>query len=414
MVKYYEPKIVENVIGCIVKDPTLLDKPDAQRITEVDFGEPIHKLVFFTVNNLYQDGHRKISGQLIEDYLYSRPNLFKVFNEKDGYSVLNRAVETANEYSFAPNIERIKKFTLLRGLDNAGIDVSYLYNWESKDPVTKQRQEDYLLSAKVPDLANIVSSKIDKIMEESEKAVTEGARAQAGEGVRELKERLKLEPDFGSPLYGKLVNTMLRGARKGKFYLRSCPTGSGKTRMMVADATNFAIPLIYDTNKKEWVENGLSEPSLIITTETDIEETQTMQLAFISGVNEDHILEGKYVDDEEERVDKAVEILEGAPIWIEHIPDFSVSDIESIIRRNIRDNDITNCQFDYIHSSMKFMQELSSMSNVSLREDQILFMLSSKLKDMANAFGIFMQSSTQISGNWMEAEEVNQNLLRGI
>lgn len=50
---------------------------------------------------------------------------------------------------------------------------------------------------------------------------------------------------------------------------------------------------------------------------------------------------------------------------------------------------------------------------MKLREDQILFMLSSKLKDLASELGIFIQSATQLNGQWEEAEEVNQNLLRG-
>lgn len=51
---------------------------------------------------------------------------------------------------------------------------------------------------------------------------------------------------------------------------------------------------------------------------------------------------------------------------------------------------------------------------MKLREDQILFMLSSKLKDLASELGIFIQSATQLNGQWEEAEEVNQNLLRGM
>lgn len=62
---------------------------------------------------------------------------------------------------------------------------------------------------------------------------------------------------------------------------------------------------------------------------------------------------------------------------------------------------------------MKFLAEISSMAKgVNLREDQILFMLSTKFKDLANQLGIFIESGTQVNGSYME-EELNQNLLRG-
>lgn len=67
-----------------------------------------------------------------------------------------------------------------------------------------------------------------------------------------------------------------------------------------------------------------------------------------------------------------------------------------------------------MHTSMKFLQEISTISSgMKLREDQILFMLSSRLKDLAGELNIFIQSATQLNGNWQEAEEINQNLLRG-
>ena len=60
------------------------------------------------------------------------------------------------------------------------------------------------------------------------------------------------------------------------------------------------------------------------------------------------------------------------------------------------------------------MEEITKRSGgVKLREDNILFMLSIRLKDLCNQYGIFIMSATQLSGNYTSSETPDQNLLRG-
>ena len=63
-------------------------------------------------------------------------------------------------------------------------------------------------------------------------------------------------------------------------------------------------------------------------------------LAFLSNVPEDHILNGQYEGDEEDRVREAAKILKDSPIYIEEMPDFSLQDVENTIKKNIRDHDV--------------------------------------------------------------------------
>ena len=65
-----------------------------------------------------------------------------------------------------------------------------------------------------------------------------------------------------------------------------------------------------------------------------------MMLAFISNVNEEHIINGQYIDDEEERVLTAAKILKEAPLYVEELPDFSLKDVEDKIKKNIREHDV--------------------------------------------------------------------------
>jgi len=65
-------------------------------------------------------------------------------------------------------------------------------------------------------------------------------------------------------------------------------------------------------------------------------------------------------------------------------------------------------------TTMKILEEITSRSRgVNLREDNILFMISVKLKDIANDLGIFIMSSTQLNAGWKTDPIPDQNLLRG-
>ena len=303
--------------------------------------------------------------------------------------------------------------TLLRAYDNYGVDVSDIYDPDNiLDIKKKQLQEDLLDNSSLEEIADKVDRKISDIRLKYVDDTT-GEAIQAGKGVLQLIQKFKDHPEVGVPLYGRLVNTVTRGARLKKFYLRSAATCIGKTRSMIADACNIACNKIYDESFG-WIKNGTSEPTLFITTEQELEEIQTMMLAFLSNVNEEHIINGEYEGDEEERVIKAGEILENSPLYVEELPDFSLKDVENTIKKNIRDHDVKYIFHDYIHTSLKILEEITKRSGgVKLREDNILFMLSNKLKDICNQYGVFIMSATQLNGDYQEAKTPDQNLLRG-
>ena len=111
---------------------------------------------------------------------------------------------------------------------------------------------------------------------------------------------------------------------------------------------------------------------------------------------------------------RAAQIIEESPLYIIHCPDFSLQDIESIIKINVKNYDVKYVCYDYLHTSMKILEEITRRSGgVRLREDNVLFMMSVTLKDLCNKYQIFILTATQLNGDWIEAKEVNQNLLRG-
>ena len=411
--KFVDITSITQVIGTVYNNPSILDQTDKYILIDDDFPDNFHKIVFGAIYNIYAQGANRITLKNIVDFLAQHPKSEAVFKSEKGEEWLAQVSENSTPTAFEYYYNRLKKMTLLRAFDNCGIDVSSLYDPDNIfDAKKKQIQEEWLDNTNIAEIANKVSEKVDKIVA-SYVNNTFGEVHSATEDIEDLLERLKQRPDVGLPLYGPLINTVTRGARLRKFYLRSAPSGYGKTRTMIADACYIGCDEIYD-DMFGWIKNGTAEPTVYITTEQELEEIQTLMLSFISGVDEDHILNNRYIGDEEERIAHAVEVLRRGKVYVVELPDFSLRDVENIIKQNIRERGVRYIFFDYLMSSLKILEEIAGRAGgVKLREDHILFMMSRRLKDIANEYGVFVLSSTQLSADWRESETPDQNLLRG-
>lgn len=412
--KYTDSTSAVQLIGCIMRQPSLLDNDGKYFFNENDFTNEFHRVMFGAIYNLHQMGAKNISAKTIEDYLAKRPESLAIYHSSKGSEWIVNAAANANLSNFDYYYNRIKKMTLLRGYDDFGLDVKWIYDPdEIFDIKKKKNQEDCLDKLSLSEIADLIDDRIINIRRTYIDNSTDEA-VEIGKDIFSLLEELQQAPDVGAPMYGSLINTVTRGMREKKFYLRSAATGVGKSRTMIADACYTACSRIYDAGANDWVDCGLSLPALFISTELELSEVQTMCLAFLSNVDENHILLNKYDIGEKERVHEAAKVLSEAPLYIEEVPDFSLRDIENIIKRNIRTRGCKYVFYDYIHTSMKILEEISQRSGgVRLREDNILFLLSVKLKDICNEFGVFILSSTQLNGDWKTSEMPDQNLLRG-
>ena len=412
MSKYNDVTAVMQVIGCVFNNPNLLDYTDKYIITDEDFANDFHRTIFGAIYKIHELGGTAVNLQNITDYLSVRPKSEALFNQNKGEEWLLKVSDGATASTFDYYYNRLKKFSLLRAYDNFGFDVSEIYDPDNiLDSKKKQIQEDLLDNSTLEEIANKIDEKAANIRLQFVDNAG-GEVAQIGDNIEDLIDKFKEQPEVGVPLYGPLINTVTRGARLKKFYLRSAASGVGKSRTMIADACYFSCSEIY--SDFGWIKIRTNEPTLFITTEQELEEVQTMCLAFISGVNEEHILNGDYLGDEEDRVRKAAQILKEAPLYVEELPDFSLKDVEDTIKKNIRDHDVKYVVHDYIHTSLKILEEITRRSGgVRLREDNILFMLSTRLKDLCNKYGVFIMSATQLNGDWKDADIPDQNLLRG-
>lgn len=411
--KYVDTTAIIQVIGSVYLNPSLLDFTDKYLITDEDFPDTFHKVVFGSIYKLHELGATKITLENIADFLSSKKKSEAVYLQNKGEEWITKIIRSCNLMAFDYYYHRLKKFSLLRAFDNCGVDVTDIYDIDNiLDTKKRQLQEEQLDNMSLLQIAEKIDSKIDAIkMQYVDNSFAHAEKA--GSGIDDLLAELEEHPDVGIPLYGTLINTVTRGARLRKMYLRSAPSGFGKTRTMVADVCYIGCNKIYDETFG-WINNGCCEPVLYITTEQELSEIQTLMLAFLSNVNEDHILNNKYEEGEKERVLYAKDVIKNSAVYIVELPDFSLQDVENIIKQNIRDNDVKYVAFDYIMSSLKILGEIAGRAGgIKLREDNILFMMSRRLKDIANEHGVFVLSGTQLNGDWKESDMPDQNLLRG-
>lgn len=415
MGKYIDTSSIIQVIGGIYNNPSLLDNDSKYSFHEEDFSEQFHKILFGSIYNLHALGAKEITIANIEDYLEQRPKKFAIYKNNKGAEYLQKISQTTQLAAFDYYYTRMKKMTLFRMYQDIGMDLSWLYDNDNiLDIKKKQKQEEWLDNTSIEEIADIIDRKITGIRLKYVDDCEDNKLVGAGSGAMALINQLREVPEVGYPLFGMFINTITRGARLKKFYLRSGSTGAGKTRSMIADACYIGCSEIYDRDSKQWISSGPAEPTLYVTTEQELEEIQTMMIAFLSDVEEDHILNGEYLAGEWERVEYAAKLLEKSPIYIKELPDFSLKDIENVIKFSVMEYDAKYIFYDYIHSSLKILSEVSGRSKVSgLREDNVLFMISIRLKDLCNQYSVFIMAGTQLNGDYKTATRFDQNLLRG-
>lgn len=404
---------IMQIIGCLLKNPMILT--DTKYIlTKNDFDLPLAKNIFHAISNLFQQYKvENISIVDIDNYFQKTEAGYDNFKKQNGLQYLNDCLEISNLSSFDFYYDRLKKMSALRALKNDGFDISKIYNENEFDLVKEQKQQEKLDKMTVQDIFDTYTKSISDLQYDYV-CKDDSEEGPIASGVDKLFEELQQNPEIGIPLQGDIYNTIVRGARLKKFYLISGASGTGKTRQMVGHACTIAFPERYDTKTNRWIVTGKGNKILFFATEMDKEETQTMILAHISGINEDKILNNYYeTPEEKQRIYDAIKIMDYYKdnfIFV-RIGDPSIGQIKALIKKEVLKYNIKYVFYDYIFSSPGLLMEYKDLN---LREDVVLTMLSTALKDLANELNVFMMSGTQLNGNWQDGKlPRNQNLLRG-
>lgn len=399
------------VISGLIKNPTLLHNQEKYRITVDDFDSEFYKIIFHAIFNLSMEGVESIDPIDIDIYIAQYQQQYKIFKQNEGFEFIKELLRSTFEFDAAKfdiHYERLKKFTILRDLEKAGFDTKEFYNPNvALDRI--DREERKLNETSIDDIVKAVQAKVNKI-EDDYVSRQYSTTQPAARGIRDLYYDLKASPEIGLPLEGDILNYIVRGARYGKMYLYSGPTGHGKTRSMLGNAAYMSLPYLTKDNKIV-VREQLSKV-LFVTTEQHVDEIQTLLISYVSGVNERKILYGDATREEEEKILMAIDIIEKYEknFIIEVIPDPSIALVKAKFVKHIIQNGIDMIFYDYIFSSPGLLGEFSS---IRVREDVALMMLSNTIKEIAATYNVFIMTGTQLNDRWEENLIRNQNQIRG-
>ena len=400
------------VLGCLLQDISLIDDID-RPLDRTDFNtESFYELLFVSIYNLYNSGCQKIDEFSIDSYLSNYKDQYQIFQENNGLEYLVNARDLASIDNYEYNYHRLRKYSLLRYYESQGLDTRFIFD-STQEGVAGEKEQIKFDNYTEQEIVEIVENTF--VVNPTTKFCTNSASTnlQAGDGLDELIDELMQTPDVGMGLNNAGLNTVTRGARKGCLYMQSSPSGFGKTRSLAGNALRIAVPYVWNDKTKKYDYTGCCEPTLYITTELPPDEIQTMFIAGISHVNEEHILYGNYVDDELDRVRQAVEYIKQSPLYIVHIPDFSSEDIKNIIKQYHREYSIGYVFFDYIFTSMRLMAEINGRTKAGLKEHQLLLVFCTELKTIAQQLNVFIFTASQTNANVATAEVFDSTAIAG-
>ena len=389
------------VIGCLMLNPLLfLEYPD---LYSTDFDNKVARICFINIKNLYENGATKLTPVEVDQEISQYSNSAAIYNSGNGLDLLKESYEFATLSNFELYYNRFKKYSLLRKLHKNGYDISKYYkeNIEIDDPKLEAELQKNFDEASLEEILNNVEGNFNLIREEFLRG--KNSQGNPAEGIFELIDELQKAPNMGPSIEGKIFSSACRGARAGCFYLKSSSSGSGKTRTSVFDACHIAYPIRWSHDKQCFIreitnegEEVQPEKVLFIVTEMDKEELQTIMLAYLSGVNESHILTGKYEEGELSRVKYAAKIIKEYKnyFFIEEISEPDLTNVEATIKKYATINEIRYIFFDYIHSTANM---ISQFERSGINEASILMMMANQLKQLAKDYNIFISSATQVN-----------------
>lgn len=384
------------IFGCLMKHPQYLSESDKYNLTPDDFYFKFDKYVFIAIDSLYRGGALRIQPIDVENYLQTNGVAAAIFKNNNGIEYLQDADSLSEEQNFQFYYTRLKKFNLLTSLQKQGIDISDFYIEDLTNPdaldVNKKFEDltiDDILDTVKRKVLNIEHNFIQNDVTQTESAF---------EGIQEIIDAAASYSDVGVPVQGEILNEVLSGARLGTLIIRSAGSGTGKTRQAVGDACLIAYPMRYESTTGEWVQRGSGKKVLFIATEQTSAEIKKMILAYLTGFNESKFRYGNFSKEEERIIKQALWVMEQYQdnFYIVQMPSPRIDLVKNLVREQVLLHDIEYVFYDYIFISPSL---LSEFKGVALRNDEILLMFSTALKELAVELNVCMFTSTQVNAN---------------
>jgi replicative DNA helicase len=387
---------IQQVLGSLMKHPQFLSEVDKYSLSISDFSTKFEKYIFTAIQGLWHNGAPKITAFDIEVYMEANEAARRVFDLQNGLEYLQDIEEFSNVENFPYYYNKLKKLNLLRDLKKQNFDVSDFYQEDltaSNATEINQRFEDLTIS----DIITGVKKKL--LILESDYATTEEVQEwNIADDVDELVESFGEDGSVGLPIQGAIFNKVIDGAQRSCLTIRSGASGTGKTRNAVADACLLAFPLRYNSEINSWEQIGSNQKVLFIITEQTDKQIKKMILAYLSDINESKFKYGKFTEEEKKIINQAKQVMKdfSSNFILVRIPNPTIELVKTKVREKVLLHDIGYVFYDYIFIGPALLNEFRGFG---VRNDEVLLMMATALKDLAVELNVCVFTSTQVNAN---------------
>ena len=401
----------QQILGCLMKKPQLLSEIDKYSFILTDFPSRFERSIFMAINGLYRNGATKIQPIDIENFIEPDQVSAKLFKDKNGIEYLQDILELSEVDNFDFYYNRFKMFNLLKDLKKQGFDTTEFYCEDLMNPKAEEINQAFnMLSPKL--ITDAVRKKLLGV-EAKYETTDEIEVEEASRGMEKLIDELGAAYEIGMPVQGHIYNQVIDGAKKGTLTIRSAASGVGKTSNAIADACYLAYPFRYNAVTCEWEQQGNSEKVLFIVTEQRFKEVRLMILAYLTDINRSRFKYADFGDRETAVITQAIHLMEKYKdnLILVKMPNPTIESVKTIVRENCIVHDIGYVFYDYIFIGPSLLNEFKGFA---LRNDEVLLMFATALKDLAVELNVAMFSSTQLNAKGDDNKDIrNEGTLAG-
>lgn len=396
----YDANSARLLLGCLLIKPSLAIS-DKYPLSKADFEPtPFHLRLWQACVALSRRGAESISSLDIYMLCKNNKQVEEVFKANQLDDFIDTVKQLANVGNFDVYYTNVRRCTLIRAYKAAG------YNTDKFEQDDQASIEDIVQWFDAQQIAIKKTFYKDKDIDE----------LKAGDGFEAVKEGFKSEPLFGATTFSEYLNTAARGWIPGQLSIYSVGSGVGKSTLGLANLVSVCCPRIYDLEAGQYVDNPCYQhkAGLYLQFEMagDTEVTPKI-VATISGVPCFSILNGRYEEGEEDRVDEAIKILHESNLYIVTMPNYTVDLIESYVKDYVVNRNVSYICYDYIVESASVSSDIAKKNGVATRSDQVLSGIASKLKDLAVEYNIAVLTFTQVNANAMTQEIMDSGVAAG-
>jgi replicative DNA helicase len=387
---------IQQILGSLMKHPQFLSEIDKYSLSMTDFSTKFEKYIFTAIQGLWRNGAPKITAFDIESYMEANEGAKKLFEQQNGLEYLQDIEEFSNVENFPYYYAKLKKLNLLRDLKKQNFPVSEFYQEDLTAPDAaeiNQRFEDLT----VADIITAVKKRL--LVLESDYAGTEEVQEWDISGdIDDIVDSFGEDGSVGLPIQGSIFNRVIDGAQRSCLTIRSGASGTGKTRNAVADACLLAFPLRYNSATAQWEQVGSNQKVLFIITEQTDKQIKKMILAYLTDINESKFKYGRFTDEEKKVIEQGKQMMKefASNFILVRIPNPTIDLVKTKVREKVLLHDIGYVFYDYIFIGPALLNEFRGFG---VRNDEVLLMMATALKDLAVELNVCVFTSTQVNAN---------------